>query len=132
ILPIKMEEKIMNKEYCLDYLKKLLKTLSCNSSTQKQMVPKEIMWNIPSDIANEWDYEDIKFFVQYLVDSNLISINIEEEFQAICNNFEKVSLNGTQFDQTIWTTEGFEHHPFWEHQRILAKHLLNELDKIQL
>lgn len=121
----------MDNKYCLDYLKQLLKTLSCDSSTQ-QMVPKEIMWNISSDIASEWDYENIKFFICNLVDSNLISTNIEERIQAICNNFDEVSLNGAKFDQTIWTTEGFAHHPFWERQRKLAKHVLNELDKIKL
>lgn len=121
----------MDNKYCLDYLKQLLRTLSCDSSSQ-QMVPKEIMWNISSDIASEWDYENIKFFVQKLTDNNLISTNIEESIQIICNNFDEVSLNGAQFDQTIWTTEGFVHHPFWEHQRELAKHVLDELDKIKL
>ena len=122
----------MDNKYCLDHLKKLLKTLSSDSFTQQQMIPQKIMWNISSDIANEWDYENIKFFIQNLVESNIISIDIEESFQTICSNFEKVSINGVQFDQTIWTTEGFAHHPFWEHQRKLAKQLLNELDKIQL
>lgn len=122
----------MDNKYCLNYLKQLLKTLSCDSSAQQQMIPKEIMWNISSDIANEWDYENIKFFIQNLVSNNIITINIEEGFQTICNNFEKVSINGIRFDQTIWTIEGFAYHPFWEHQRKLAKQLLNELDKIQL
>lgn len=121
----------MDNKYCLDYLKQLLKTLSCDSSTQ-QMVPNEVMWNISSDIANEWDYENIKFFVQNLVDNNLISTNIEESIQIICNNFDEVSLNGDQFDQTIWTTEGFACHPFWELQRQRAKQLLDELNKIKL
>ena len=122
----------MDNEYCLNHLKQLLKTLSCDISEQHKMIPKEIMWNISSDIASEWDYENIRFFVRNLVDSNLVSINIEQSFQKICNNFEKMSIKGKQFDQTIWTTEGFAHHPFWENQRKLAKHLLNELDKIQL
>ena len=122
----------MDNQYCLNHLKQLLKSLSSDSSTQQQIIPKEIRWNISSDIASEWDYENIKFFVKNLVDSKLISVNIEETFQMICSNFEKVSLNGTQFDQTIWTPEGLAYHPFWEHQRKLAKHLLNELDKIQL
>ena len=122
----------MDNKYCLNHLKQLLKTLSCDSSTQQQMIPKEIMWNISSDIASEWDYENIKFFIKNLVSNNIISIDIKEGFQTICNNFEKVSINGVWFDQTIWTTEGFAHHPFWEHQRKLAKQLLNELDKIQL
>lgn len=122
----------MDNKYCLDHLKRLLKTLSCDSSTQQQMVPKEIMWNISSDIASEWDYESIEYFVHKLVDSNLISINIEKSIQTICDNFEKVSLNGAQFDETIWTKEGLAHHPFWEHQRKLAQRVLGELDKIQL
>lgn len=114
---------------CLNYLKQLLQTLACDSPVQQHMIPKEIAWNIPSDIANEWDYESIEFFVQNLLDANLISINMKERFQTICNNFEKVSINGEQFDQTIWTTEGFAHHPFWKQQRALAKQLLSELDK---
>lgn len=122
----------MDNKYCLDRLKQLLKTLLFDSFTQQHMAPKEIMWNIPSDIANEWDYESIEFFVQSLVDSNIISNNIEENIQTICKNFEKVSLNGDVFDPTIWTKEGFLHHPFWVHQRKLAQQLLNELDIIQL
>ena len=122
----------MDNEYCLNHLKQLLKTLSCDISEQYKMIPKEIMWNISSDIANEWDYENIKFFVRNLVDSNLVSTSIEQSFQTICNNFQKVSIKGKQFDQTIWTTEGFAHHSFWENQRKLAKHMLDELDKIQL
>ena len=122
---------MMDKKYCLNYLRELLKSLSCDSSKQ-QMVPKELMWNISSDIANEWDYENIKFFVENLLECNLISIDIEESIKTICNNFDEVSLNGVKFDQTIWTTEGFAHHPFWENQRKLAKYVLNELDKIQL
>lgn len=121
----------MDNKYCLDRLKKLLKTLSSDSSMQLKMTPKEIMWNISSDLASEWDYENIKFFIQNLVDSNLISINIVKKFQTICNNFENVSINGSQFDQTVWTIEGLAHHPFWENQRKLAKELLIELDKIQ-
>ena len=121
----------MDNNYCLDHLKKLLKTLSCDSSMQLKMIPKEIMWNISSDMASEWDYENIKFFVQNLVDNRLVSINIEEKFQTICNNFKKASINGGQFDQIIWTIDGLAHHPFWKHQRKLAKVLLNELDKIQ-
>ena len=120
----------MNNKYCLDHLKQLLKTLSCNNPMQHKIVPKEIAWNISSDIASDWDYESIKFFVRNLLDSNIISINIEKSFQTICNNFKRVSINGSQFDQAIWTVEGFDHHPFWEHQRYLAKQLLNELDKI--
>lgn len=116
----------MDNKYCLDYLKQLLLVLSCDSSTQQQMIPKEIVWNISSDIASEWDYENIKFFVQNLLDNNIISINIEKSFQTICNNFKSVS------DQTIWTTEGFTHHPFWKNQRRLAKQLLDELEKLQL
>ncbi|OLA48038.1 MAG: hypothetical protein BHW39_01830 [Firmicutes bacterium CAG:552_39_19] len=123
---------MVDKKYCLNYLRELLKSLSCDSYTQQQMVPKELMWNISSDIANEWDYENIKFFVKNLLECNLISIDIEESIKTICNNFDEVSLNGVQFDQTIWTTEGFAHHPFWEHQRKLAKYVLNELDKLQL
>ena len=123
---------MVDKKYCLNYLKGLLKFLSCDSSTQQQMVPKELAWNISSDIANEWDYENIKFFVENLLECNLISIDIEENIKTICNNFDEVSLNGVKFDQTIWTTEGFAHHPFWENQRKLAKYVLNELDKIQL
>ncbi len=123
---------MVDKKYCLNYLKGLLKSLSCDSSTQQQMVPKELAWNISSDIANEWDYENIKFFVENLLECNLISIDIEESIKTICNNFDEVSLNGVKFDQTIWTTEGFAHHPFWENQRKLAKYVLNELDKIKL
>ena len=123
---------MVDKKYCLNYLKGLLKSFSCDSSTQQQMVPKELAWNISSDIANEWDYENIKFFVENLLECNLISIDIEESIKTICNNFDEVSLNGVKFDQTIWTTEGFAHHPFWENQRKLAKYVLNELDKIKL
>ena len=123
---------MVDKKYCLNYLRGLLKSLSCDSSAQQQMVPKELMWNISSDIANEWDYENIKFFVENLLECNLISIDIEESIKTICNNFDEVSLNGVKFDQTIWTTEGFAHHPFWENQRKLAKYVLNELDKIKL
>ena len=122
----------MDNKYCLDHLKQLLKNLSYDSSTQEQMIPKEIMWNISSDIANEWDYENIRFFVQNLVESNIISSNVEKSFEEICQNFENASRRGAQFDKTIWTTEGFEYHPFWEHQRKLAKQLLLELCKIQL
>ncbi len=122
----------MDNEYCLNHLKQLLKYLSDDSSTQRKMFPKEIMWNLSSDIACEWDYENIEFFVQNLVDCNLISTDIEKSFQTICNNFEKVSLNGAKFDESIWTAEGFDHHPFWENQRNLAKQLLEELEKIQL
>lgn len=89
---------MVDNKYCLNYLRELLKNLSCDSFTQQQMVPKELMWNISSDIANEWDYENIKFFVQNLLESNLISIEIKENIQTICNNFDEVSLNGTQFD----------------------------------
>lgn len=71
----------MGNNYCLDHLKKLLKTLSCDSSMQLKMIPKEIMWNISSDIASEWDYENIKFFVQNLVGNRLVSINIEKNFK---------------------------------------------------
>lgn len=123
---------MVDKKYCLNYLRGLLKSLSCDSSTQQRMVPKELAWNISSDIANEWDYENIKFFVENLLECNLISIDIEESIKTICNNFDEVSLNGVKFDQTIWTTEGFAHHPFWENQRKLAKYVLNELDKIKL
>lgn len=123
---------MVDKKYCLNYLKGLLKSLSCDSSTQQQMVPKELAWNISSDIANEWDYENIKFFVENLLECNLISIDIEESIKTICNNFDEVSLNGVKFDQTIWTTEGFAHHPFWKNQRKQAKYVLNELDKIKL
>ena len=109
----------------------LLKALSCDSSMQLKMLSKEIKKNIPSVIASEWNYENIKFFVQKLVNSTLISINIEEKIQIISNNFERVSKNGLQFDKTVWTIKGLVHHPFWENQRQLAKELLNELYKIQ-
>ena len=122
----------MDNKYCLNHLKQLLKTLSCDISELHKMIPKEIMWNVSSDIANEWDYEYIRFFVQNLVDSKVVSSGVEESFQTICNNFERVSIKGKNFDQAIWTTEGFVQHPFWEKQRKLAKQLLNELDKIQL
>ena len=122
----------MNNTYCLNYLKQQLKLLSSDSSTQQQMIPKEIMWNIASDIANEWDYEYIEFFVEKLLNDHLITESIKDCFCEICNNFEKVSKNGAQFDIKIWTKEGLIHHPFWEHQRKLAKQLLKELDKIQL
>ena len=122
----------MDNKYCLEYLKQLLKILACDSFEQQQMIPQEVRCNISSDIANEWDYENIEFFIKNLLDKKFISKNIQEGFQTICNNFEKVSINGTQFDPTIWSTEGFEYHPFWEHQRKLAKQLLNELDKVQL
>ncbi len=121
----------MDNKYCLDYLKQLLKTLLCDSSA-KHIVPKEIIWNISSDIANEWDYENIAFFVQNLVECNIISTKIKESIQTICNNFDDVSLNGAQFDQSIWTPEGFFHHSFWQHQRKLAKQVLDEIDKIKL
>lgn len=59
---------MVDKKYCLNYLRELLKSLSCDSYTQQQMFPKELMWNISSDIANEWDYENIKFFVKNLLE----------------------------------------------------------------
>ena len=125
-------ETLMDNKYCLDYLKKLLKTLACDKPVEQKMIPKEIAWNMPLDIASDWDYENIRFFVEYLIDDNIISNNTKNKFQVICNNFQKALVNGRQFDRAIWTTDGFEHHPFWIYQRKLAKDLLNELDNIQL
>lgn len=122
----------MDTQQCLIYLKQLLRNLSDDGHTQQQSIPKEIRWNAPSDIANEWDYEDIRYFVEKLQEDDIISNEIVQGLKTICDNFDNVSKNGTQFDQTVWTTDGLLNHPFWETQRQLAKQLLNELNKIKL
>ena len=122
----------MDNKHCLIYLKQLLKNLSNDAHTQQQSIPKEISWNAPSDIANEWDYDNIRYFVEKLQNNDIISDSIVQGIKAICDNFDKVSKNGAQFDQTTWTIDGILNHPFWERQRQLARHLLNELNKVAL
>lgn len=107
----------------------MIKFLSSDSYTQQQMYPKEILWNIADDVANEWDYEYFKVPIQNLIDSGDITIDIAQKFKIICDKFGDVSLNGNQYDKSIWTLEGFSNHPFWQRQRELAKQLSNELEK---
>lgn len=86
---------------------------------------------LTEEIANEWFDEDI-IFLEELRSTNSLILNIIKLYKEINNNFFLASEGNLNYDSTIWTAEGFEHHPFWENQRILAKHLLDELDKIQL
>ena len=37
----------------MNYLKEMIRFLSSDSYTQQQMYPKEILWNIADDVANE-------------------------------------------------------------------------------
>ena len=122
----------MTNKYYLNHLKQLLKNLISTNHLHDKLIPKEIVWNISSDIASEWDYENIDFFVQKLLDNNIISINVQKKIKTICDNFKKVSLNGNQYDQSIWTFEGFFNHSFWKRQREIAKDLFEELDKIRV
>ena len=111
----------------MNYLKEMIRFLSSDSYTQQQMYPKEILWNIADDVANEWDYEYFKVPIQNLIDSGAITIDIAQKFKTICDNFADVSLNGIKFDPSIWTLEGFSNHTFWNQQRKLAKQLLEEI-----
>ena len=116
----------------MNYLKEMIRFLSSDSYTQQQMYSKEILWNIADDVANEWDYEYFKVPIQNLIDSGAITIDIAQKFKTICDKFGDVSLNGNQYDPSIWTLEGFSNHPFWQRQRELAKQLSNEFEKTAL
>ena len=126
-------DEMIDDQYCLNYLKELLKTLSCEDPVQQHRIPREVMWNLPSDIACEWEYESIEFFIRILADDHVISRDMEEKSHEICDHFEKASAKGTQYyDPMIWTIEGFVKHPFWKNQRKSARQLLDALEKIQL
>ena len=110
-----------------NYIKKIIEFLSFDSSTQQKMFPKGILWNIASDVANEWVYEYYERPIKNLLDNRVITIDIAQKFKTICDNFADVSLNGIKFDPSIWTLEGFSNHTFWNQQRKLAKQLLEEI-----
>jgi len=118
--------------HCLEHLKELLKTLSCEDPVGQHRIPREVMWNLPYDIAGEWEYDSIVFFIRILQEDHVLPDGADERFREICGNFEKAFRKGKQYDPTIRTAEGFAHHPFWKHQRELAGQLLDELERIRL
>ena len=79
----------------MNYLKKMIKFLSSDSDTQQQMYPKEILWNIADDVANEWDYEYFKVPIQNLIDSgDKYCVLYTDDSNPISNHvYEKIGYN---------------------------------------
>lgn len=108
----------------LIYLKMILKRLSSPFEKQYAEIEDFAKYNLIDDILSDWDnYEQV---VQCLVDSKLINKETEKKFTQLVGNFD------TNNQKIVWSLEGLKSHPFWEHQRQLAKQLLDELEKIQL
>lgn len=79
------------------------------------------------DMADDWD--SFAFFAINLNNQKVISNQTFQTINKINNNFQIVSYKQPKYEETIWTLEGLENHPFWEEQRKLAKELLVMLEE---
>lgn len=114
----------------LRLLKMNLKRLSSSYKEQVASIEDFALWNLPSDIATDWD--NCEQVIDSIFRANLIDQNVAKKIYSLIKNFDEVSLNGNKYDDIIWTLDGLRNHPFWENQRQLAKVVLNALEKIQL
>lgn len=86
---------------------------------------------ITDDIANDWIESDIPL-LEEMVKYGAISYKAVEFYKEILENFSIVSLNGTDYNNVIWSLDGLRSHDFWENQRSLAKKFLGEFVKTNI
>lgn len=108
----------------LNYLKMILKRLSLPFEKQYFEIEDFAKYNLVNDILSDWD--NCELVVQSLIDLKLIDKEIAMKFFQLIENFDK---NNQKY---VWSLDALKNDPFWEQQRQLAKHLLDELEKIQL
>jgi hypothetical protein len=104
----------------IKWLKEKSAFLSSDFYKQSSMIEDFARWNLPNDIASDWDHYEM--FCMPIKD--VINEKVEKLIIEIGSAFEKVSLGSPYFEEIIWTIEGLEYHPFWENQRKRAKALL--------
>jgi len=114
---------------CKNYLIKLLQRLSSAYDKQNDKIEDFARWNLPNDIAEDWDNNIIEYFLKRLLDNGLITDVIAGKFNDIVDRFDQVSMGAVLYDETIWTHEGLRAHSFWTEQRELAMVLLRDLLK---
>lgn len=119
-----------NTESSYLYLKQNLIRLSEPFEEQYKNIEEFARWNLASDIASDW--ENCEPCIECLYNAGLINDHINSLFKELLQNFDEHSYNGMKFDPSIWNEKGMETHPFWQEQRLRAKELLNELNKIDL
>ncbi len=110
----------------IKWLKEKSELLSSDFCKQSSMIEDFARWNLPNDIASDWDHYEM-FCVPI---KDVIDERVENLITEIGSAFDKVSLGSPYFEEIIWTMEGLEYHPFWENQRKLAKELLLVLNRI--
>ena len=108
----------------LNYLKMILKRLSLPFEKQYFEMEDFAKYNLVNDILSDWD--NCELVVQSLIDLKLIDKEIAMKFFQLIENFDK---NNQKY---VWSLDALKNDPFWEQQRQLAKHLFDELEKIQL
>ena len=83
------------------------------------------------DIAGDWAPEDSYQRFNKAYGEKIIGEDAIHLYEKINRNFHDISMDGSKYDEEIWTLKGLKDHPFWNEQRRLAKQLLDELEKIQ-
>lgn len=118
-----MEELFRCRKFFIDRLKVLADTYE----NQCKSIEDFALWNLPNDIAEDWSWENLSYFLDILKENNIISDMMLLRVNTIINNFDNASIDGEFYDPEIWTHNGLKNHPFWDEQRRLAKELLMDI-----
>ena len=103
-------------EDCYRYTLERLRELSNSYEEQVKNTENFALWNLPNDLANDW--ENMMYFINILYDNKKIDDNIKNILVQIYENFEKC------VDDKVFTHEALKQHSFWTNQRLLAKQAL--------
>ena len=118
-----------NKEQ-IDYYKS--KALFLSKTFEQQYEELYMLGDcITDDIANDWIESDIPL-LEEMVKYEVIGYRAVEFYKQILENFSITSLNGTDYNNVIWSLDGLRSHDFWKNQRSLAKKFLGEFVKTNI
>ncbi|QVK18144.1 hypothetical protein KHQ81_00010 [Mycoplasmatota bacterium] len=126
----KIKNELPSIENSKKFLKDMLIFLGSEYDVQCSMIEEFALWNLSDDIASEWYWDYFSIFVNVLLEDNIITDKIADEFKTIADEFDLRSRGGDLFDEYIWTHEGLKNHVFWSEQRQRAMALYKYMDKL--
>lgn len=114
--------KQVSAEYCINYI--LGRANDLIELTLNQL-PDFARDNIANDIANEWEIDYYKYYIDTIKNNGFNTIELEELIQEISSRFDEVSFGKINYNEQLWTKEAFINSDFWNAQREIAQRLRN-------
>lgn len=118
------DKNLFGAEYCINSVLRIVDDLI---ELTPDDLPEYARDNIANDVANDWDIENFKFFLDKLQGYGYKVEKIEKMIFEICEYFRKISYGEELYDEELWYKENFINSDFWKQQRKRAINLKNYL-----